>query len=241
MKNRQKLRKGIILTTFFLFPAVFYYLSPVIIIHAVLDRVVNGSLIIFFLMFISALFLGRAYCGWVCPGAGCQEAIFLARDKKVTKGNLVKWIIWIPWIGTIILLAIRHGGYRKIDFFYRTTHGLSIGDFYSLIAYLCVLLLLIVIPSFVFGRRSFCHHICWMAPFMILGRKIRNSVNWASLELKADPENCTRCRSCTKNCPMSLPVDIMVTNNKMENTECILCGTCVDACKFNVIRFAFFK
>ena len=51
------------------------------------------------------------------PGAGCQEAIFLARDKRVTKGDYIKWIIWIPWISAIVLLAMRRGGYEKIDFF----------------------------------------------------------------------------------------------------------------------------
>jgi ferredoxin-type protein NapH len=87
MKTRQKLRKGIILVSFFLFPALFYYLSPVLIIEASSQGIINGSFIVFILMFMSSLFLGRGYCGWVCPGAGCQEAIFLARDKKVTTGS----------------------------------------------------------------------------------------------------------------------------------------------------------
>jgi ferredoxin-type protein NapH len=241
MKTRQKIRKGIILASFFLFPATFYYFSPVVIIQSTRSGIVNGSFIVFLLMFLDALFLGRAYCGWICPGAGCQEAIFAARDNKVTSGNIIKWIIWIPWVGTILSLAIRHGGYKEIDFFYQTKYGLSISDSSSLIAYLCVLFFLITIPAFLMGRRSFCHHLCWMAPFMILGRKIRNSANWASLQLKADSENCGHCHTCAKNCPMSLPVEMMVQNNKMENTECILCGTCVDGCEFNVITFAFFN
>lgn len=241
MKNRQKIRKGIVLISFFLFPAIFYYLSPVVIIKATLDGVVNGSFIMFLAMFFSALFLGRAFCGWICPGAGCQEAIFLARNKTVTKGNFIKWIIWISWVSTIVFLAFRNGGYKKINFFYQTKYGLSIGDSSSFIAYLCVLFILIVIPAFAFGRRSFCHHICWMAPFMILGRKIRNSNKWASLRLEADSENCTHCHKCTKNCPMSLPVEVMVKTNKIENSECILCGTCIDICKFNVLRFTFFS
>ena len=241
MKNRQKLRKGIILTSFFLFPATFFYLSPVVIVQATLNGVVNGSFIMFLILFISALFLGRAYCGWICPGAGCQEAIFLTRNKTVTKGNLIKWIIWIPWISSIVLLSIINGGYEKIDFFYLTKHGLSIGDLGSFIAYLCVLFILIVIPAFVFGRRSFCHHLCWMAPFMIAGRKIRNIKKWASLRLKVDSDNCSHCHTCTQNCPMSLPVEKMVKKNRMENAECILCGTCIDGCEFNVIRFAFFN
>ena len=83
MKTRQKIRKGLILFSFFLFPAIFYYLSPFLILQASSKGIVNGSFVLFVLMFISALFLGRSYCGWLCPGAGCQEAIFDARDKKV--------------------------------------------------------------------------------------------------------------------------------------------------------------
>jgi len=239
MKTRQKLRKGIILFSFFLFPAIFYYLSPVVIIRATLEGIINGSFIIFLLMFIIALILGRAYCGWVCPAAGCQEAIFQSRDKKITKGDLIKWIIWIPWVSTIVILAALNGGYQKIDFFYDTRYGLSIGDVSSFIAYLIVLLFLIVLPAYIFGRRSFCHHICWMAPFMIIGRKIRNRFGWPSLQLSVEPENCKHCHTCIDNCPMSLSVEDMVGQNKMENTECILCGTCIDGCKHNIISYSF--
>ncbi|MEW6187308.1 MAG: 4Fe-4S binding protein [Thermodesulfobacteriota bacterium] len=126
MKFRQKLRQGILLISFFLFPATFYYLSPVLIVEAAAVGIVNGSFIVFLLMFFCALFLGRAYCGWVCPGAGCQEALFAVRRKKVIKGDYVKWLLWIPWITTIIIIAVRSGGYARIDFLFRTTHGFSI-------------------------------------------------------------------------------------------------------------------
>lgn len=237
MNKRQNIRKGSILLSFFLFPAIFYYLSPVLIIQASSQGVINGSFIVFILMFLSALFFGRGYCGWVCPGAGCQEAIFLARDKKVTKGDYLKWVIWVPWLITIILLAVRSGGYNKIDFFYMTTHGFSVGDIQGLMSYLFVLLLLIVLPAFVIGKRSFCHHLCWMAPFMIAGRKMRNYFQWSSLQLKARPEVCIHCHTCTEHCPMSLPVEKMVKHKNMENTECILCGTCVDGCKEGAIKY----
>ncbi len=38
---------------------------------------------------------------------------------------------------------------------------------------------------------------------------------------------------------MSLPVENMVNENKMEDVECILCGTCIDGCKFDAIKYAF--
>jgi polyferredoxin len=87
------------------------------------------------------------------------------------------------------------------------------------------------------GRRAGCHSLCWMAPFMILGRKIRNLTAWHSLRLKASPDRCTDCKTCTYNCPMSLDVNGMVKLGAMEHTECILCGTCVDNCPTTRLNF----
>jgi ferredoxin-type protein NapH len=236
-RQRQRVRRGMILIAFFLFPAVFYYLSPMLIIEASSKGIINGSFILFLLLFLSTLFLGRAYCGWVCPGAGCQESISLARTHPVTRGFYVKWFIWLPWIGTIIASGVRAGGYGKVDFFYQTTHGLSVADTHSLLNYFAVLFLLIVLPAFAVGKRSFCHHLCWMAPFMILGRSIRNRCRWSSLQLKPKGELCTQCGACSKQCPMSLPVHTMVKQGLMENAECILCGACVDVCSRGAIAY----
>ena len=238
-ENKTKLRMGIILFSFFLFPVTFYYLSPVLILQASAQGIVNGSFIVFALQLASALFLGRAFCGWVCPAAGCQEALFLARDRNVVRGDRIKWFIWVPWIGIIAFLASRRGGYERVDFLYETTYGFSVADIPSLTAYLIVLFILIVLPAYAVGKRSFCHHLCWMAPFMILGRKTRNTAGWPSLRLAADSGKCTHCHTCSENCPMSLPVEMMVEKGRLENTECILCGSCVDGCDFGALEYSF--
>ena len=98
-----------------------------------------------------------------------------------------------------------------------------------------IVVALIVVPALTVGKRSFCHHICWMAPFMVLGRKVRNRVPWPSLGLKAEQENCIQCGKCTDNCPMSLDVLQMVEDGSMEKSECVLCGTCPQ----KVIRYTF--
>ena len=40
---------------------------------------------------------------------------------------------------------------------------------------------------------------------------------------------------------MSLEVNSMVQKNSMENSECILCGSCVDNCPKQVIKYSFGK
>ena len=237
-KRRLRIRRIILIITFLLFPVVIYYLSPYLIIKATLKGIINGSFITFILMFISSLLLGRAYCGWVCPGSWIQEQIMDVNDRKIYRGNYIKWLIWIPWISCIVILAIRNGGYKTIDPFYMTVYGFSVANIRALLIYLGILAL-IVVPAFLIGRKSFCHHICWMAPFMILGRKIRNIIKIPSLQLVSFQDNCISCNICTNVCPMSLPVVEMVKENKMENTECVLCGNCVDRCNSKAIEFNF--
>ena len=112
---------GIILFSFFLFPATFYYLSPVLIVQAASQGIVNGSFIVFGLLFVSALLLGRAYCGRVCPAAGCQEALFQTKDRKVNRGDYIKWVIWAYWVSTIAFFAFKIGVYEQVVFLYEPT------------------------------------------------------------------------------------------------------------------------
>jgi polyferredoxin len=163
----------------------------------------------------------------------------LARDKKIKKGDSIKWLLWVPWVSAILIVAIRAGGYKNIDFFYGTDQGLSIGSPRALIVYLIIVLVLMALPAYIFGKRSFCHHICWMAPFIILGRKARNLFLWPSLKLIAEPSVCQHCHTCAENCRMSLPVEDMVQSNNIEKAECILCCTCIDSCPANVIKYSF--
>ncbi|MFN3412138.1 MAG: 4Fe-4S binding protein [Exilispira sp.] len=238
MIKRQKIRILLLLISFFLFPAVFYYMSPVLIIEATTKGIISGSFLLFSLQFLSSLIVGRAFCGWVCPAGGAQEALSFVLSKKVSKLYFLKWIIWTPWIIIIFLIAIKNGGYNSIDPFFQTELGLSITSVYSLIIYLMILLL-VTILSIIVGKRSFCHHVCWMAPFMITGRKIRNLLHIPSLQLKPLAENCIHCHLCSEKCPMSLDVENMVKNKKMENSECILCLNCVDVCKSKAIKTKF--
>jgi ferredoxin len=106
--------------------------------------------------------------------------------------------------------------------------------FYAVLALLFVL-------SLTAGKRGSCHHACWMAPFMMIGRRARNVLHLPGVQLRADTPACVACRACTAACPMSLDVQTMVLGQQMENSECILCGTCVDVCPHSVIQYDFGK
>ncbi|MDP4153629.1 MAG: 4Fe-4S binding protein [Bacillota bacterium] len=237
--KRQKIRKFLLLISFLLFPATFYYLSPYLILSGGFSGIISGSLIIFAVQFITSLIFGRAFCGWICPAGCLQDGCSEAVNKKVSKKvNWIKYLIWFPWLLAIVLGFVKAGGVKGVDFFYFTDHGISAAGVVGYINYFFVVGLIIIV-SLLVGRRGMCHTLCWMAPFMILGTKIKNRLRIPSLRLKATPDKCSGCGLCTKNCPMSLDVKEMVQENDMRNDECILCGECADNCAKKAIRLTF--
>ena len=136
------------------------------------------------------------------------------------------------------MFAIKAGGYRTIDPLYQTHFGISVAQPRDYAPFVIVMGL-IVIPAILAGKRAFCHYICWMAPFMVLGRKLRNGFRWPALHLVAETDQCVDCGKCSKICPMSLDVNEMVAKGFLEQSECTLCGSCIDGCPENVIRYAF--
>jgi ferredoxin-type protein NapH len=240
MKKRQKLRKGLIIGMFLLFPVTIYYFSPVLFLEGAAAGILAGSAVIFGLQFLSSLVLGRAFCGWICPAGGLQEIAMNFRDRRVRRRRLrwIKYLIWVPWFAFFIFLLLQAGGIRQVDPLWRTQNGVSVSDVYSLIIYLFIVLIFVILSATI-GRRAGCHSICWMAPFMVIGRKIRNILAWPSLRLRAEKENCIQCESCTNACPMSIEVMDLVQVDKLETQDCILCGSCVDVCPKEVIHFSF--
>ena len=242
MKKRQKIRKGIIIGTFLLFPIIIYYFSPYLIIVGAVEGIVAGSFIMFGFQFILSLFLGRSLCGYFCPVGGLQECLMLANDKKMKGGyrNIIKYYLWAPWIVAIAVFFVRAGGLLKIDFFFHTANGVSLSEPLSYLIYYGVLLL-IVIMALTMGKRAFCHCVCWMAPFMIIGTKISEWLKLPRLRLKPNKDVCIGCKICSGKCPMSLDVKEMVKNGDIKNSECILCGECIDVCPKKAIAYSFRK
>lgn len=238
--NRQNLRKLLLITALLLFPITMWYLSPYIIMQGALEGVITGSFITFSLMLIGSIFFGRFFCGYLCPAGGLQECATLINDKRPKQGwkNNIKYIIWTIWIAAVAVCFIFHKNTITLDAFYLTDHGISVSNIYAYIIYYGVILLIFV-PSVLFGRRVFCHYFCWMAPFMVIGTKIGRLLHLPGLHVAADKTKCISCKQCNKNCPMSLNVEEMVQRGKCDSTECIQCGACIDTCPKKALQYRF--
>ncbi|MBN2228370.1 MAG: 4Fe-4S binding protein [Candidatus Thorarchaeota archaeon] len=153
--KRQTIRKVILFISFILFQSFLLFhlfFSPVLVIFAAAQGVINGSLVMFLLLFLTSLFFGRTFCGWVCPGSGLNELCALATTKKAPLGKYrkAKYIISGVWLSVITLLAFNAGGFHTLDMFYGTgtsTLSQELIMFFGVIA-------LIVPAAFAIGTRA---------------------------------------------------------------------------------------
>ena len=236
---RQKIRKTLLVVSFLLFPITIWYFSPALIIQAASEHIMNGSFIVFVCMFILSMFLGRVWCGYFCPAGGLSECLFMCNPNPAKQGwrNRIKYVIWSIWIIAIIVTFILGKNDVTINPFYMTDHGISIASIYNYVIYYGVLLIL-VLPALIHGRRASCHYICWMAPFMVIGSTLGRMLHIPQLHIEADKNACISCGKCNKFCPMGLDVKTMVSEGKNTNcTECIQCGACIDACPKKVLQY----
>jgi polyferredoxin len=158
MKNispRQRIRFGLLVISLLLFPITMNYLSPYIILYGASQGIINGSLIMFFLLFFSSLIFGRLWCSWICPAGGLGEVCMLSNGQTIKKKWLdsVKWVIWIIWLGLIAYLAFSAGGYRSVNFFLLTESGISVDEPAKYMIYLIVVGIFAAL-SLTLGRRA---------------------------------------------------------------------------------------
>lgn len=238
--TRQNIRKMIVIISFLLLPVIMFYFSPYLIVLGAMEGIIVGSFVMFLILFLTSLFFGRAFCGYVCATGGLQECLMLASNKKAKGGklNLIKYFFWTIWICFIILLFVQAGGFKNINFLFHTNNGISLSEPFTFAIYYGVILLIFIL-SMTAGKRAFCHYVCWMAPFMAIGTKISGFLKLPRLHLSSEKGKCTKCNRCSEKCPMSLNVMDMVESENMKNSECILCGECVGVCKTNVIKYTF--
>ncbi len=74
-------------------------------------------------------------------------------------------------------------------------------------------------------NRAFCKYVCPIPVLQKIGAR------FALWKMEIDPEKCTDCGLCEKNCPMNIKLlEYKQANQRILSTECVLCFTCGNVC-----------
>jgi len=239
---KRKVRRIITLVTLLLFPVILNYLSPYVPISGAMEGVVTGSLLLFGLLFLSGIFFGRAWCGWVCPVAALSDFCQGINNKNVNVRALriIRYSIFSVWAVFIIAMFVLAGGIKAIDPLHLTETGVSVDGPLKYIIYYFVLALLLVL-TIVIGKRGACHAVCWMSPFLTAGIFFGRLLHIPQLRIRADASKCIGCKTCSAKCPMSIDVNNRLKEGCIQTADCVLCGECVEGCRKNALSYGIMK
>ncbi|MCK8058482.1 MULTISPECIES: 4Fe-4S binding protein [unclassified Fusibacter] len=237
--KHQKNRKTLLFIIFFILPIIMNIFSPVLIIMGGVDGILGLTYYAWTIMFVSSLFVGRAFCSYVCPYGAMQMSLYEVSKKELVRVKGMKYLrfaLGITWIGLIIYVyAVRVG--FKTDLTYMFETGVSVDNLNGLIRYYAIVGTLLIF-TMIFGRRSACKYVCPMGMLNTIGAFIKEKLSIPSLRLTAT-EGCIDCKKCDKACPMTLDVSRMAKTGKTYDYDCILCGECVAQCPKKVLKRTF--
>jgi len=236
---RQKIRLLLVFLSLLLFPITLNFFSPYISIDGALSGIISGSMVVFFALFISGIFLGRAWCGWLCPVAGLSELGGLVNKNPapVRRLTYIRYGIFAVWFSVLVAGFVLAGGIKAIDPLHLSGSFVSVDEPAKYIIYYIVIFIFFGLTVTV-GKRGGCHAICWMSPFLVGGYLTGKLLHVPQLRIKSQPSKCIQCRTCNERCPMSIRVSDYAQKGKVSSLDCILCGQCVDGCPNKVLSYS---
>lgn len=225
-----------------LFPITLNFFSPYVSIVGAFNGIVNGSVMVFGFMLLSAMFFRRAWCTYVCPVAAISEFGERVNSKRLKRKPLT-WIrlsIFGLWFSILVFGFITANGIHAFIPLYMTESGISVDQPLKFLTYYLVLSSLVIL-TFSLGKRGACYSICWMSPFLSAGAWLGDKLHFPQYKIRSTPETCIKCTLCDKNCPMSLDVMEELKAGSIQSLDCIQCGRCVEVCPKDVLHIGFTK
>lgn len=219
-------------------PTIFRALNFAFIWHSIYWGAITFVVLIWgFFILISPLF-GRIGCGWLCFMGTVQD---FTSQHSIFK---IKWNKPILW--TRILFIIGFFASSISFFIIRLKSGTIPGiqfdpsfldmDFNAHYKHVW---LYDILGAVIFGlfleRRWICRNLCFMGALCAIG------ASYSRLLPVVDTEKCNMCGKCEIDCLVRIPIKdyIQDKHGLVTNSECIICGKCVDVCKPGAMKIKF--
>jgi len=183
---------------------------------------------------ITILF-GRFFCGWMCGFGSFTDFIYIISGKlfkrKYRMNQKTDAVLKYVKYGLLAVLAIFAWSLNMTIF-----NSLSPWDVFGMTAivgnvpnlnfvitnlFIAFIFFILIIIASVFVERFFCRYLCPMGAVFAIASKLRIG------KIKKPTDKCGKCRICTNNCAMGIPLYQMSVVN---SAECINCMKCIGAC-----------
>ncbi|MFC2166412.1 4Fe-4S binding protein [Acidobacteriota bacterium] len=192
-------------------------------------------------IFISGFIFRRAFCGWICPGGGCQLVAQALNNKRIQnlKTNWFRIIIVSVWAIIMIATVVFREQFPKLDVSHPGAGKFATSNVRYFLPYIPVVIFIFLFV-YLFGRRGFCHRGCWIYPLIAFSTKLGTLIHIPSLYVAVkNSEACKECKFCTRVCPMSIDVYNHIERKIILPNNCIQCGLCIDKCPEDILAFSF--
>ncbi|WP_233706546.1 quinol dehydrogenase ferredoxin subunit NapH [Helicobacter marmotae] len=180
------------------------------------------------------VFLGRAFCSFVCPINLITDFASFLRTKlklnnspyKLTLPRSTRFVI----LSLTLVLSALFGvaAFELISPIAMFHRGIVFGMGFGVFAIMAVFLFDLFIL-----KHGFCGHICPLgALYSLIGR-------FSLLRVSHKVAHCTKCMQCVRICPEpEVLKGIGKEDGAFKTMTCLRCGRCIEACDDNALTFS---
>ncbi|MBR6194695.1 MAG: 4Fe-4S binding protein [Prevotella sp.] len=226
-----------------------------------LPAVMALNVVVIVALAVLTLVFGRIYCSVICPLGILQDVLARLRRKK-NKYSYSKEVRWLRYpmlvlgvvaavagigslfqllapysafgrIATMVLQPLWMLGNNVLGFLAERADSYA---FYTVDVWMKSLPVLIVAVATLIvlavlawrGGRTYCNTIC------PVGTVLSFLARFSWLKIRFDEEKCRNCSMCSKNCKAAC---IDYKTHSVDYSRCVVCGNCIESCKFGALKY----
>ncbi|NQT58321.1 MAG: 4Fe-4S binding protein [Bacteroidetes bacterium] len=196
--------------------------SEIVFLVLVVILLLNGKLQfwlgIFVIGIIVSFFMGRFFCGWICPMGTLFRPIGLIYNKLGIRRMNTPEFMKSPWVRIIVLFL-----FAGVMILTRIFH--------IKVNFLLIMIIISVAITLFFSEDMWHHHLCPFGTILSISSRV------SGRGIIIDEDACIACGKCQKVCPSQSILTLETKKRANKLNECLMCYKCQDVCPVNACTY----